>query len=50
MKKYIVPQVDVREAECTTIIALSLQSGSADESEVLGKEEVTEWDIWQAEE
>ena len=50
MKRYIKPQVDVRKAECTTIIALSLQPGSADGSEVLSKEEVTEWSIWQTEE
>lgn len=50
MKRYIKPQVDIHEAEYTTIIALSLQSGNADSSEVLSKEEVTEWNIWQTEE
>lgn len=50
MKRYIKPQVDIREAECSSIIAISLQPGNADGSEVLSKEEVTEWSIWQTEE
>lgn len=53
MKRYVKPQVDVRKTECATIIALSIQAGYADDSDVLCKEDVmvTEWDnIWQDEE
>ncbi len=45
MRKYIVPQVDICQAEGSTMMALSLQQGTADDSEILSREDA-EWDIW----
>lgn len=45
MKKYIVPQVGIHQTECSTMLALSLQQGSADNSDVLSRKD-TEWNIW----
>lgn len=45
MKKYIVPTVDIYKSECSTMLALSLQGGNADDSEVLSRKD-SEWCIW----
>lgn len=44
-KMYIAPAVEINETMTTSMMALSLQSGAADDSEVLGKEE-NEWNVW----
>lgn len=43
MKKYIVPAVELQETQTFQMMALSLQSGKADGSDVLSRDEV---DIW----
>lgn len=45
MKTYIVPQVEVSQAGCSTMLALSLQQGQADSSDVLTRED-SHWDVW----
>lgn len=45
-KNYITPSVETNETMASQMMALSLQSGAADSSEVLGKEENSEWSIW----
>lgn len=46
MKTYIMPAIQVNEAEVQNTIALSLLSGNADpNAEVLTKED-NSWDIW----
>ena len=42
---YIAPAVEINETMAASMMALSLQTGAADNSEVLGKEE-NEWNIW----
>lgn len=44
MKKYITPIVEINEIEAFEMIALSLQSGAADDSDVLSREDG--WSIW----
>ena len=44
-KMYIAPAVEINETMAASMMALSLQTGAADNSEVLGKEE-NEWNIW----
>lgn len=45
-KTYLIPAVQVNEAEVINMMAVSLQEGSADASaEVLTKES-TDWDFW----
>ena len=45
-KTYIMPALQVNEAEIQDMVAVSLQGGKADpEAEVLAKED-TSWDIW----
>lgn len=45
MKKYIVPTVETHKSECFAMLALSLQGGSADDSEILSREDAG-WDVW----
>lgn len=47
MKKYIIPVVEINETETFEMMALSLQQGTADGSDVLSREDV---DIWGEEE
>ncbi len=47
-KMYITPAVEINETMAASMMALSLQSGAADNSEVLGKEEEN-WNIWSEE-
>lgn len=47
-KKYIAPVVEIQETEASQMMALSLQSGAADNSDVLSRD--NEWDIWSDEE
>jgi len=50
MKTYIMPVVQVEEAEVVNMMAISLQGGSADpDSEVLSKED-KDWGLWNDEE
>ena len=42
---YVSPAVEINEAMTASMMALSLQSGMADDSEALGKGEA-EWDMW----
>ena len=44
-KMYITPQVEISETVTASMMALSLQTGAADGSEVLGKEE-NDWNVW----
>lgn len=46
MKQYNKPRMELLHAECTQIIAVSLQDGKADDSPVLTKEN-NDWDIWE---
>ena len=49
MKKYIKPSVELLQAECSGIIAVSLiDSQNADDSEVLTKED-NDWEMWEEE-
>lgn len=48
MKKYIAPAVELQETEAFEMMALSLQSGTADSSEVLSRDE--DWNIWDEDE
>ena len=45
-KMYITPQVEISETVTASMMALSLQSGAADSSDVLGNEEKQDWDMW----
>lgn len=50
MKKYMMPAMQVNEAEVQNMMAVSLQGGSADPNgEVLSKED-KDWDLWDDEE
>ena len=50
MKKYMMPALQVNEAEVQNIVAVSLQDGNADpNAEVLTKEN-NNWDIWNEDE
>lgn len=42
---YVSPAVEINDAMAASMMALSLQTGAADNSEVLGKEE-NEWNMW----
>ena len=42
---YITPAVEINETMAASMMALSLQTGAADSSEVLGKEE-NDWNMW----
>ena len=44
-KMYITPKVEIKETMAASMMALSLQNGSADNSDVLNKEE-NEWNVW----
>ena len=44
-KMYIAPAVEINETMAACMMALSLQTGAADNSEVLGKEE-NDWNVW----
>lgn len=44
-KNYITPAVDIYAAQTEQMMALSLQGGAADDSEVLTKGD-NAWDIW----
>ena len=44
-KMYITPAVEINETQAEQMMALSLQSGAADNSEVLTKE-TADWNIW----
>jgi len=47
MKRYIKPSIEMLQAECSQIIAVSIIEGAkADDSEVLSKE-YNEWDVWE---
>ncbi len=48
MKKYIKPSVELLQAESSEIIAISIVSGNADDSEVLTKEN-DDWETWEEE-
>lgn len=49
MNRYIKPSIELLQAECSEIIAVSLiDSGNADDSEVLTKENV-DWEMWEDE-
>lgn len=48
-KMYITPAVEINETMAASMMALSLQSGAADNSDVLGKEEKA-WDMWSEDE
>lgn len=48
-KTYKAPVVEINEAQASQMMALSLQTGAADSSDVLGKEEST-WNVWGDEE
>ena len=43
-KMYITPAVEINETMAASMMALSLQSGAADASEVLVKED--NWNVW----
>ncbi len=46
MKRYNKPNIEIQEAECVQIIAVSLIDGvNADDSEVMTKEN-NDWQIW----
>ena len=45
MRKYIAPAMEINESEVASMMALSLQTGAADGSEVLTKEEEA-WNVW----
>lgn len=46
MKKiYMTPAVEINETQAEQMMALSLQSGAADNSDVLTKEQ-NDWNIW----
>lgn len=46
-KIYIKPSIEILQAECTEIIAVSIiDGGTADDSEVLTKEN-NDWNIWE---
>ena len=47
-KMYIAPEVEINETMAASMMALSLQTGAADNSEVLGKEE-NDWNMWEVE-
>lgn len=49
MKTYVVPKMRVCEADCSSIIAQSIQDGFADDSDVLVHKQV-DWDDWDEEE
>ena len=44
-KMYIAPAVEINETTTASMMALSLQSGAADGSEVLSKEK-NDWNVW----
>lgn len=44
-KMYITPAVEINETMAASMMALSLQTGAADSSEVLTKEE-NSWNVW----
>lgn len=44
-KTYIAPVMEMNDVVTCQMMALSLQNGAADESEVLSKGKV-EWDMW----
>lgn len=44
-KTYMAPLVEINETQVEQMMALSLQSGAADNSEVLTKPE-EDWNIW----
>ena len=47
MSKYIKPSIEILEAECVQVIAVSLIDGvNADDSEVMTKEN-NDWQIWE---
>ena len=47
MNKYIKPSIEILEAECVQVIAVSLIDGvNADDSEVMTKEN-NDWQIWE---
>lgn len=49
-KTYMAPELNVQLVQTEGLIALSLQNGSADNSDALVKEDVGEWgDIWDEE-
>lgn len=49
MNRYIKPSIELLQAECSEIIAVSLiDSSNADDSEVLTKENV-DWEMWEEE-
>lgn len=48
MKKYISPALQVNEAQVASMMAVSLMDTPADkDSEVLTKENNTDWNIWE---
>ena len=47
MRKYITPCVEINETEAFEMIALSLLSGEANDSEVLSRD--NDWNIWDEE-
>ena len=50
MKKYMMPAMQVNEAEVQNMMALSIQGGSADANgEVLSKED-KDWELWDEDE
>lgn len=44
-KMYIAPAVEINETMASQMMALSLQSGAADDSDVLVKEN-NDWNVW----
>ena len=49
MKRYNKPSMELLQAECLQMVAVSLQDGNADPSaEVLTKED-TDWEFWEDE-
>lgn len=45
-KRYMAPLVEINETQAEQMMALSLQQGAADSSDVLVKDN-TDWNIWQ---
>ena len=47
MKRYIKPSIEILEAECVQVVAVSLADGTdADNSEVMTRED-KDWQIWE---
>jgi len=47
MNKYIIPSIEILEAECVQVVAVSLMDGTdADDSEVMTREN-KDWQIWE---